>query len=229
MLRNERIRKFLITITCFLSGYASAADCRNLWQLPASQTMRTDAVISFSLNDYKNGERHFSVKDSGKSIDIYYLKGVMLVKGYSQAEIKKLPATSLFMMPMAFTVPTAVLAEAVPKGPCSVERKVSLAASLEGMRLKNWKLTQAVGELAPSALGEVSYQIDVSIDPPAPEKKSVHYAGTMSFLSQEESPNEETDVTGYLLVMGSQPFLVAGSAGVPTKLGDLRRFLAAVH
>lgn len=228
-MRHSRImRTLLITAICFLSGCASAADCENRWERPASQTMSIDAAISISLSDYKNGERHFSVKDSGQSIDIYYLKGVVLVQGYSQAQVEQLAADTLFMMPMAFTVPIAVLSEAVPKGPCSVEGKSSFAVPLAGgMSLQGRKLTKAVGELLPSAPGEVSYQLDVSIDPPAHDKTSLRYSGTMSFVSQQASPDEETDVTGYLLVMRSRPFPVAGSAGVPAKLGDLRRFLSA--
>jgi hypothetical protein len=219
-----------ITIICFLSGCASAADCQNLWILPASQTMSMDAAISFSLREYKNGERHFSMKDSKQSVDIYYLKGVVLVQGYSQAQIEQFPAATLFMMPMAFTVPIAVLSEAVPKGPCSVKGKASVVVPLSGsMRLQDRKLTNAVVELVPFASGEVSYQLDVAIDPPAQNKTSVRYSGTMSFVSQQEAPSEETDVTGYLLVTGSRPFLVAGSTGVPAKLGDLRRFLSARH
>lgn len=228
MLHSKIMRMLLISVIWLISNYASAADCQNIWQRPSSQTMNMDATVSFSLSDYKNGERHFSVKDSKQSIDIYYLKGVMLVKGYSQAQIDKIPETTLFMMPMAFTVPTAVLSEAVPKGPCSVKGKASFSVPLSGsMRLQDRKLSNAVVELVSSESGDVSYKMDVSIDPPAQNKTSVRYSGTMSFVPQQESPNEEADVRGYLLVMRSRPFPVAGIAGVPTKLGDLRRFLLA--
>lgn len=227
MRRIRIMHMLLITVIYFLSDRASAVDCQNRWERPVSQTMSMDAAISFSLSDYKNGERHFSVKDSEQSLDIYYLKGAVLVQGYSQAQIEQLPAGALFMMPMAFTVPIMVLSEAVPKGPCAVAGKASFAVPLSGgLSSQGRKLTNAMVELVPSASGEVSYQLDVSIDPPAQNKTSVRYSGTMSFVSQQASPDEETDLTGYLVVTRSRPFPVAGSAGVPAKLGDLRRFVS---
>jgi hypothetical protein len=220
---------FLISALCFLSAYASPADCGNLWVRPASQNMSMDSSISFALTDFKNGERHFSVKqDPEHSADIYYLNGAVLVKGYSQAQIEQFPENALFMMPMTFAVPIAVLSETVPKGPCTIEAKVSISVPLSGaMRLQDRKLTKAVGEVFPSAPSEISYQLDVSIDPPAPNKTAVRYSGAMSFASQQESPPDETDVSGYLVVTRTRPFPSAGSSGVPGKLGELRRFLAA--
>jgi hypothetical protein len=221
------MRIFLISVLCLLFGYASAAaDCRNAWVRPASQNMSMDSSISFALTDFKNGERHFSVKQE-HSADIYYLKGMVLVKGYSQAQIEQFPENALFMMPMAFAVPIAILSETVPEGPCTIKAKASISAPLSGaMRLQDRKLTKVAGEVVPSAPSEISYQVDVSIDPPAPNKTAVRYSGAMSFASQQESPHDETDVTGYLVVTRARPFPVAGSSGIPGKLGELRRFLA---
>ncbi|MDD5300768.1 MAG: hypothetical protein PHD65_09775 [Gallionella sp.] len=229
MLRAWKTLILVSGILLSFSGYAGVADCRNEWAHPSFQTMSMDSAISFALTDYKNGERHFSVKQSsGQGVEIYYLKGAVLVKGYSQAQIEQFPQNGLFMMPMTFAVPIAILAEIAPNGPCNIEAKTPVSTQLSGaMRLQDRKLTGAVGQLAPSALSEVSYELDVSIDPPAPNKKSVRYSGAMSFAPQQESLPEDTDITGYLVVTRSRPFPVAGNSGVPVKLGDLKRFLVS--
>ncbi len=115
MLRTWKTLVLVSGILLSFSGYAGVADCRNEWARPSSQTMSMDSAISFALTDYKNGERHFSVKQSsGQGAEIYYLKGAVLVKGYSQAQIEQFPQNGLFMMPMAFAVPIAILAEVAP-------------------------------------------------------------------------------------------------------------------
>jgi hypothetical protein len=120
------------------------------------------------------------------------------------------------------------LAEAAPKGPCTIETKTPFSIRLSGaMRLQDRKLTSANGQIFPSAPSEASYELDVSIDPPAPNKTSVRYSGTMSFAPQQNSPPDDTDITGYTVATRSRPFPVAGSAGVPAKLGELRRILAS--
>ena len=188
-----------------------------------------DSAVSFTQTNFGNGERHFSAKqDTGQRVDIYYLKGALLVKGYSQTQIEEFPPNTLFMMPMTFSVPITALSVAVPKGPCTLETKMSFSTPLPGtLRLQDRKLTSAAGEAAPSALANVAYQLEVLIDPPALNKTSISYSGTMSFANLQESLPDETDVTGYLLVTRSKPFPVAGSSGVPGKLGELRRFIAS--
>lgn len=229
MLRRTRVLTFLASIFFSFSVQADVTDCRNEWMRPSSQTMSMDSSISFALTDYKNGERHFSVKQSPEhSAEIYYLKGAVLVKGYSHDQLDQIPPNALFMMPMAFAVPIMVLAEAAPKGPCNVEVKIPIAIQLSGeMRLQDRKLTSATGQLLPSTPHELSYELDVSIDPPAQNKTSVRYSGTMSFTPQQESLSDDTDVTGYIVVTRARPFPVAGSSGVPATLGKLKHFLAS--
>lgn len=226
MQQTWKVLVIFIGILFSFDGYAGVTDCRNEWARPSSQTMSMDSAISFSLTDYKSGERHFSVKqNSGQGAEIYYLKGAILVKGYSEAQIGQL-RDGLFMMPMAFAVPVTILAETAPKGPCHIEEKTPVSIQLSGgMRLQDRRLTGAVGQLSPSALSGVSYELDISIDPPAPNKKSVRYSGAMSFDPQQESLPDDTDVTGYMVVARTRPFPIAGSSGVPAKLGELKRFL----
>lgn len=231
MLRRLGVLAFLASIFFSFSVQAGVTDCRNEWMRPSSQTMSMDSSISFALTDYKNGERHFSVRQSPEhGAEIYYLKGAVLVKGYSHDQLDQLPQNALFMMPMTFAVPIMVLAEAAPKGPCNVEVKMPIAIQLSGeMRLQDRKLTNATGQLLPSPPRELSYELDVSIDPPAQNKTSIRYSGTMSFAPQQEAPPDDTDVSGYIVVTRARPFPVAGSAGVPATLGKLKRFLASVQ
>lgn len=231
MPRHLRFLTFLASIFFSISVQAGVTECKNEWMRPSSQTMSMDSSISFALTDYKNGERHFSVKqDQEHGAEIYYLKGAVLVKGYSQDQLAQIPPNALFMMPMAFAVPIMILAEAAPKGPCNVEVKTPISIQLPGeMRLQDRKLTSATGQLLPSTPRELSYELDVSIVPPAPNKTSVRYSGTMSFAPQQEAPPDDSDVTGYIVVTRTRPFSVAGSAGVPATLGKLKRFLASVQ
>jgi len=210
------------------SKQVPAADCRNEWLRPSSQTMSMGSAILFMLTDYKNKERHFSMKQGPNQVDVYYLKGILLVKGYSEAQIEKITQATLFWMPMAFSVPTAILGDAEPKGPCNVGGKMPFSIKSSGaIMLQNRKISGAVGQLFRSTPSEISYEFDVSFDPPAPQEASVRYAGTMSFAPQEESLSDDTDITGYMVVRHSPPFPVAGSPGVPAKLGELRRLLAS--
>lgn len=228
MLRICKIFVLFIGISLSLSGHAGAVDCRNEWARPSSESMSMDSAISFQLTDYKNNERHFSVTQGEQGIEIYYLKGAVLVKGYSQAQLEQFPENTLFMMPMTFAVPISILAEVAPKGPCNIKEKTPVSMRLSGaIRLQDRKLTGANGQLLPSAPSAVSYEFDVSIEPPAPNKKSVRYSGTMSFAPQQESLPDNTDVTGFFVVTRSRPFPVAGNSGVPVKLGELRQYLAA--
>jgi hypothetical protein len=189
--------------------------------------MSMDSAISFESTDYGNGERYFSAKQDQNNVSIYYLKGALLVKGYSEAQMKQLAPNTIFMMPMAFAVPLSILAEALPAGPCTLAPKTSVSKQLSGaMRIQDRKLSNAVGQVSSGASGEISYQIDVSIEPPAPGKTSVRYSGEMTFAPLKEAPPEDVDLTGYLLVTSSSPFSVVGSADIPlSKLGELRQLL----
>ncbi len=228
MLRICKIFVLFIGISLSLSVYADAVGCRNEWARPSSETMSMDSAISFQLTDYKNDERYFSVTQGDQGIEIYYLKGAVLVKGYTQVQLEQMPENTLFMMPMTFAVPISILAEVAPKGPCNIKEKTPVSTRLSGaMGLQGRKLTGANGQLLLSAPSEVTYELDVSIEPPAPNKTSVRYSGTMSFAQKQESPPDDTDVTNFLVVTRSRPFPVAGSSGVPAKLGELRRHLAA--
>lgn len=235
MLRTRNIQILLITFFFSLSGEVAAADCRNEWWSPSFQTMNMDSValISFTLTDYKNEERHFSAeRGPDQRIDVYYLKDVVLVKGYSEAQIEELTQNELSMMPIAtFALPTTILARVAPRGPCSVRAKTPFSIQFsDADRLRDRTISGAVGHLSQSVPNEISYELVVAIAPapPAPYKASVRYSGTMSFAPQEESPPDDADVTGYTVLTPSRPFPVIGSSAIPVvKLGEVRRFLAS--
>ncbi|MFZ5775158.1 MAG: hypothetical protein ACOY3Z_06725 [Thermodesulfobacteriota bacterium] len=187
-----------------------------------------DSSISFTLTEYRNGERRFLVQQGGEVASFYYLNSAFLVKGYSAAQVEQFGENMLSRMPMALAVPIAILSQTVPDGPCTVVDKRVISAPLSrAMRLQDRQLTNAVGELAPSAPSEVTYQFDVSLDPPALNKSSVRYAGTIQFSPREEAPADDTDVSGYLVVGRGRPFPVAGRAGVPVTLGAVRQYLVS--
>jgi hypothetical protein len=221
-------RSLVIAASALIYGHASATDCLNSWLRPALQSMSMDSGIAFTLSEYRSGERHFSIAQGQDKADIYYLKGFLLVKGYSETQIANLGPNVIFTMPMAFAVPISVLAEAAPKGPCNIAPKTPVALQLSGtMRLQDRKLTRADGEVLSSALGKVAYEMDIAVDPPIPDKATIRYSGEMSFDTLPEQLEDDIDVSGYLIVTRSRPYPAVGSATVPvSKLGDLRRFLA---
>lgn len=231
MLRARNILILPTALLFLLYGALAAADCRNEWGRPSSQTMIMDSAISFTLTDYRNEERHFSAKQGlDQKLDIYYLKDVVLVKGYSEVQIEQVAQHELSMMPMAvFAVPTAILTRAAPGGPCNVAAKTPFSIPLSGAnRLRDQTLSGSVGYLFPSSPSEISYELDVSIDPPEQNRASVRYSGTMTFAPQESSPPDDADVAGYTVIAPSRPFPVIGSSAIPVvKLGEVRRFLAS--
>ena len=126
MLRIWKMFVLLSGICSSLVAYSEGNDCRNEWSHPSHQTMRMDSATSFALTEYKNGDRYFSVKQStGESVEIYYLKDTVLVKGHgkepsevlTQAQIEQSFHHELFWLPMVFVVPISILAEAAPNGP----------------------------------------------------------------------------------------------------------------
>lgn len=226
-------RNISIVLTTFLfslSGAVAAADCQNDWWRPAFQTMKQDAEISYALTDYQNEERHFSAKkDPDQSLDVYYLKDILLIKGYSEDQIVETGQSVLSRMPIAaMSLANTILARAAPKGPCHVGARTPFFLSFSGEnRLRDRTLSSAAGHLIQSALNEISYEFEVSIDPPLQGKASIRYSGTMSFAPQEESPSGDADVTGYTVFPHSRPLPVIGSPAIPVvKLDEVRRFLA---
>ncbi len=230
LLPARNIPTLLTTFLFSLSGAVAAADCQNDWWRPAFQTMKQDAAISFALTDYQNEERHFSAKkDPDISFDVYYLKDVLLIKGYSEAQIVETGQSVLSRMPIAsMSLSTTILARAAPRGPCHVGAKTPFSMDFSGAnRLRYSDLSSAAGYLIQSAPNEISYEFEVSIDPPTRGKASIRFTGTMSFAPQEESPSGDADVTGYTVFPHSRPLPVIGSPAIPVvKLDEVRRFLA---
>lgn len=235
MMRPARNISIILTTFLFsLSWGVAAADCQNDWWRPAFQAMKQDAGIyagiSYALTDYQNEESHFSAKqDPDKSFDVYYLKDVLLIKGYSEAQIVETGQSVLSMMPIAtMSLATGILARAAPKGPCYVGAKTPFFLSFSGKdRLRDRTLSSASGHLLQSAPNEISYEFEISIDPPLQGKASIRHSGTMSFAPQEKSPPGDADVTGYTVFPHSRPLPVIGSPAIPVvKLDEVRRFLA---
>ena len=211
-----KIRKMLL---CFLavqilfitlSTISYAATCSNNWLRPSSQTMETEIMYA-TLTEYANVERYFSMKQGGKTIDIYYLRGALLVKGLDDSEIKY---DSIFWLPMVF-MPTAVLSKAVPQGPCSIAQKTPFS------------LPDAEGEIVPVAPGVLTYKYTAT-DKNSADAKMNHIRGMMQFTPTLAAPDENTNVKGFKLVSRTKPYPVMGGSDMPvTTLKELRRALDA--
>lgn len=229
MLQTRKKQILLAAFIFLLSGQVAAADCQYAWLHPSSQTMRMDSAYSSTLTEYNNMERHYSVKQTDHTLDIYYLQGLVLVKGFSDDQIEKMAQSAgLFMLPMNIALPAAILIEAAPKGPCNIASKTPFSIKLsDGSMLQDRKMTSAKGQISRDTRYDVSYEMDVLTDPPSPNKGAVRIVGTMSFAPKQAAPSDDTDIRGYTVVRRSKTCGVAGSKGVPSKLGELRRFLSS--
>jgi len=209
-----------------LSSISHAATCSNSWLLPSSQTMEMENM-SASITEYANGERHFSIKQGGESIDVYYLKGALLVKGLSADKIESYSRETIWWLPMVFVVPASVLSQAVPNGPCNLNGKTPFSIKLSGaIGYGPHKLTHAEGEVFPKSPSEIVYKFNAATDPPAKDGKFILYSGTIKLSPKEAAPEDNTNILGYILVRQTRPFLVVGKSDLPVNtLGELRRAL----
>ena len=193
------------------SAISYAATCSNNWLRPSSQTMETEIMYA-TLTEYANVERYFSMKQGGKTIDIYYLRGALLVKGLDDSEIKY---DSIFWLPMVFVMPSGVVSKAVPQGPCSIAQKIPFS------------LPDAEGEIVPVAPGVLTYKY-TALDKNSADTKMNHIRGMMQFTPTLAAPDENANVKGFKLVSRTKPYQVIGSSDMPvTTLKELRRVLDA--
>jgi len=223
ILQSLKTQFLLAALFFLLSGQLSATDCKDAWMHPSSQGMRMEPGYSASLTDYKNMERHYSMRQDSLNIDIYYLNGFLLIKGMPDDKIEELERNAgLFMLPMNVTLLTApLLIRAVPNGPCKVKEKSLFSIELSGgMMLGGRKITSAKGQISRVAQNDISYKMDVFTDPLARVKLS----GTMSFAPKQETA-DNTDVSGYTVIRRSQILGIAGDSGIPRKIGELRNFI----
>ncbi|MBN1365082.1 MAG: WG repeat-containing protein [Syntrophaceae bacterium] len=207
-----KIRKMLL---CFLavqilvitfSAISHAATCSNNWRSPSSQTMETE-IMTASMTDYADIERYLTVKQGWKTTHVYFLQGVLLVKGLDDDEINY---DNIFWYPMMF-MQSGVLSKAFPQGPCSITQKTPIA------------LTEAEGEVVPESQGVIAYDYTLK------GKQNVkHFKGVMKFTPKEAAPSDDTVVKGFKIVNRTKPYTVIGSKDMPvTTLGELRHALDA--
>lgn len=205
-----KIRKMLLCslavqiLFITLSAISYAAMCSNNWRSPSSQTMETE-IMSASMTEYANIERYLSIKQGWKTTHIYFLQGVLLVKGLDDDEINY---DNIFWYPMMF-MQSGVLSKAFPQGPCSITQKTPMA------------LTEAEGEVVPTSQGVIEYDYTLK------GKQNVkHFKGIMKFTPKEAAPPDDTVVKGFKIVNRTKPYTVIGSKDMPvTTIGELRRAL----
>ncbi len=202
LLRFLAVQILIIT----LSAVSYAATCSNNWRSPSSQTMETE-IMTASMTDYANIERYLSIKQGWKTTHVYFLQGVLLVKGLDDDEINY---DNIFWYPMMF-MQSGVLSKAFPQGPCSITQKTPIA------------LTEAEGEVVRTSQGVIDYNYTLT------GKQNVkHFKGVMKFTPKEAAPSDDTVVKGFKIVNHTKPYTVIGSKDMPvTTLGELRRALDA--
>lgn len=229
MLQVRKTQLLLAVLLFLISGQLAAADERSAWLYPSSQTMYMDSEYSSMLTDYKNMERIYSVKTVNGNIDIFYLRGFVLVRGFSDSQIEKLlKGSGLFMLPMNIALPVPILMEAAPNGPFDLKEETPFSIKLSGgCVLQGRKMSSAAGHIHRVDRYNVSYEFDLLTDPPLPNNAAVRFSGTMSFAPKQAAPSDDIDVTGYTVVRQLQIVGVAGSQGVPSKLGQLRSFISS--
>lgn len=207
-----KMRKILLCLLAVqilfvsLAATSYAAACSNDWRSPSSQTMETE-IMTASMTDYANIERYLTVKQGWKTTHVYFLQGVLLVKGLDDDEINY---DNIFWYPMMF-MQSGVLKKAFPQGPCSITQKTPIA------------LTEAEGDVVPESQGVIEYDYTLK------GKQNVkHFKGVMKFTPKEAAPSDDTVVKGFKIVDRSKPYLVIGSKDMPvTTIGELRRALDA--
>jgi hypothetical protein len=226
-----RLKTLLAAASLMLSSPLWAADCARSWAEPSSQNMNINSTFYVEITNYQNGERHFSVgngKDKN-AVDIYTLQGMLLAKGYSEAQIQQMGGQNLTMMPMTFMPVIAVLAGSLPDGPCHLPASKDVADTLDGnWGIKNAKFTAVQGKLQSSSPDTIHYELDFTYTPADAAGSTIHYAGDMTYSTRQEMPASSTDLAGYLLIMAAPPYTVIGSKDAPaTQLGELRVWRAS--
>lgn len=205
-----KMRKMLL---CFLvvqilvitlAAISYAATCSNRWSASSSQTMETE-IMSATETLYANGERYLSIKRGWKTTHIYFLLGVLLVKGLDDDEIN---FDTIFWLPMVF-LQGGIPDKAFPQGPCSITKKTPIS------------LTEAEGEVVPESQGVIAYDYTLK------GKQNVkHFKGVMKFTPPEAAPSDDIIVKDFKIVNRTKPYTVVGSKDMPvTTLGELRRAL----
>jgi hypothetical protein len=225
---KEAILHFLkgIFFTIVLTQIAFATDCDKSWMQHTSHVMTTESEV-LSLIDYANGERHISVKQGNQRFEVYYLKDILLIKGLSSSEIERVSQDTVWWLPMGFMVPITVLSEAVPQGPCHLNRPTFFSIDLKtDIKIESSKLIKTDGILSPSSSGEILYKFAAAFDPPFQNSKIVMYEGTINFTPPSAVLGDDVNITGYTVIGDTRPFRVVGSSALPvTTLGELKSAL----
>jgi hypothetical protein len=153
-----------------------------------------------------------SIAAGNTAVDVYYLRGGLLVKGLADSELQY---DNIWMLPMAQGMSAVLLASAFPNGPCSVAQKTSFTAF------------SAKGDISPISTGVLAYAY-IDGGPAAPSgTKGVRHEGVMKFTPPAAEPPADLDIRSYKLVRRSKPHLVIGTPDLPAStLGELRRWLS---
>lgn len=204
-----------------------AVDCSADWRHPVEQHVEMRGM-SLSLEEFSNDERHFSIRQSDHSLDIYFLQQALLIKGPNSSEIERYTEGELNWFPMVLAIPNSVLFSTSPKGPCSVKVKTQFSQALDGnVGFGSHKLTFAEGAIEPSGPGVLAYRFAATVSPPLDGVSSIEYSGQLRFAPKIKPLAASTRLTGYTLIGPDHPMPVVGDASLRlSTVGELRALLA---
>ncbi len=206
---------------------APPASCHGDWQHPVEQHVEMRGM-SMSMEEFANDERHFSIKQSGHVLDIYFLKEALLIKGPPMREIERYSEEELSWFPMVLEIPNSVLSSLAPKGPCALKGKTQFSQRLDGnLGFGPHKLTFIEGNIAPSGPSELAYTFAATVTPPLEGVASIQYSGSIRFARRAKPLAPSTNVTGYTLIGPERPMPVVGDANLHlSTVAELRTMLA---
>ena len=214
---------FLIFTSATLIQNSFAAECSNSWERPSFINMKRSGE-SYSLTEYKNNERYLLIQIPGKTMEIYYLKDVVLVKGMRSDEIKK---AAIGNLSTPLRVPLSILRQAASKGPCSLDKiKPFSFKPREHLGTQSQEITNVDGEIISASPGNVEYSFNAKIDPPGKFVSGISYSGKLDYSTKKSLPINDIEVRDYTVVMNNRPFMSVGSSSLPVKtLGQLINFI----
>ena len=221
MKRLEILKALLLAV----ASSSAAAQCQNNWTRASAQTLAISSFAKFTLNSYESGESILSISQDGEaSLDIIFIRGATLVKGFPGADLEVFVRDQSRWMQMVFATATIAITQASKAGPCEVDGTQPVATNFDGaLRLHTFKLISAVGKITALRPGEIAYQLTMSTEPTLPEGQALTYTGTMSFQKPESDLPDVTEVGNYSVVRRGQATFVAST---PTSLAQLRTLIS---
>ncbi|MRW84008.1 hypothetical protein GJ698_07845 [Pseudoduganella sp. FT26W] len=220
------MRRLFAAVAISLPLLVHAQECDySLWS-PSRETINVDDDYALSITRYDNDYRRSTVRDAARNIDMYAGQGLVLVKGYSLAELSEplLPWSRLGLVPLKIVSAFSLSGISLCHAPGSLQAHIELEPGAW-----NTDKHSGEGEIVYGSPGELHYAFNVNKDDLWPGRTNIRYSGEISFATRSAPPSDDTDFSGYTLLTVNPETAegriwgVAGTAGMPSTLGALRR------